>query len=109
MGNCWTCLDAPSSFIILSIYLKTPIKVVEGIWQVLRNGGRKRLSRQSKQPLKGKTLQRNRETASGSGDLSMKHGPEVQGQSPACWQTCDRNQPPLSAEHGRGSQGAVRD
>lgn len=38
VGHAWL---APSPFIILSIYLRTPIKVVGGVWQVLRNGGRK--------------------------------------------------------------------
>lgn len=50
-----------------------------------------------------------RETVSGSGDLSVKHGPEAQCQSPTYWKACDRNQPPHPPEHGKGSQGAVRD
>ena len=50
-----------------------------------------------------------RETASSSGDLSVKHGPEVQCHSPAYWKACGKNQPPLPSEHGRDSQGAVRD
>ena len=50
-----------------------------------------------------------RETASSSGDLNVKHGPEVQYHSPAYWKACGRNQPPLPPEHGRGSQRAVRD
>lgn len=79
MGNfCWTCLVAPLSFIIPSIYIRTPIKVDGGVWQVLRPVGEKGNPGRGNSLCKGRTVQHNQEAASSRGDLSVERGPEVQ-------------------------------